>query len=299
MPQIDFSRAFADQKKHAASASANAEADQQEFARDPLLQAKPVDFAARVRTRGSEWTNIIFASVTFIGGLFCAFYFFNGDELLRAAAAWPREFLYSRPPRITLSHDSDYNRGQTSAPTVSSAGSADSGGDPFARNSRFLSLTPPSTVGSSGAGAGLPTTASFPNGLSPLAQLGFPAPGGDALMQVFKRGVADVARLSALDAHRTVVIAETAVSKSAKSASVRTKEGTKGAEHAGNKAMKQQMLSASKAAAAAQNQINSVGNFSRNATQQVTISMPSTLPLTGSGIRSVGGQTPVSLSGRH
>ena len=31
------------------------------------------------------------------GGLVCAFYFFNGAELLRAAAAWPSEFLYQRP----------------------------------------------------------------------------------------------------------------------------------------------------------------------------------------------------------
>jgi len=101
-----------------------------------------------------------------------------------------------------------------------------------------------------GAGAGLPTTASVPNGPFPLAQLGFLAPGGDALMQVFNRAVADLARLSVLDAHRTVVIAETAVSKNEKSASVRTKEGTKGAEHAGNRAIKQQTLPASTAAAA-------------------------------------------------
>ena len=299
MPQIDFGRAFADPEKHAASASADAEVAQQEFAPDPLLQDKPAEFSAGVRIRHSQWTNIIFTSVTLIGGLFCAFYFFNGDELLRAAAAWPREFLYSRPPTIRLSRDLDYTREQPSAPTLSSAASADSGGDPFAKSSRFLSLTPPSTVGSSGAGTGLPTTASIPNGRSPLAQLGFLAPGGDALMQVFNRAVADLARLSALDAHRTVVIAETAVSKNEKSASVRTKEGTKDAEHAGNKVIKQQTLPASTAAVAAQNHTNSVGNVWSNATQQMMNSTRSTLPLTGSGIRSVTDGTPVSLGGRH
>src|SRR5438093_7727909 len=149
MPQIDFGRAFADPEKHAASASADAEVAQQEFVPDPLLQDKPAEFSAGVRIRHSQWTNIIFTSVTLIGGLFCAFYFFNGDELLRAAAAWPREFLYSRPPTIRLSRDLDYTREQPSAPTLSSAASADSGGDPFAKSLRFFSLTPPSTAGSS------------------------------------------------------------------------------------------------------------------------------------------------------
>src|SRR5882724_3373101 len=123
MPQIDFGRAFADPEKHAASASADAEVGQQEFARDPLLQDKPAELSAGVRMRRSEWTNIIFALVTLIGGLFCAFYFFNGDQLLRAAAAWPREFLYSRPTAITLSRNLVYTREQPSAPTLSSAAS--------------------------------------------------------------------------------------------------------------------------------------------------------------------------------
>src|SRR5207253_238959 len=45
----------------------------------------------------STWTNIVFVALASVGGLICAFYFFNGGELLRAAAAWPSEFLYSRP----------------------------------------------------------------------------------------------------------------------------------------------------------------------------------------------------------
>jgi len=119
------------------------------------------------------------------------------------------------------------------------------------------------------------------------------------LMQVFNRAVADLARLSALDARRTVVIVETAVSKNEKSASARIKEGAKGAEHAGNKAIEQQTLPASTAAAAAQNETNSVGNFSSNSAQQMINSTPSALPATGAGIRSVVGRTPVSLGGRH
>ncbi|HST29616.1 MAG TPA: hypothetical protein VLK27_02110 [Chthoniobacterales bacterium] len=45
----------------------------------------------------SAWANIFFVAIAAIGGVVCAFYFFNGSELLRAAAAWPAEFLYPRP----------------------------------------------------------------------------------------------------------------------------------------------------------------------------------------------------------
>jgi len=45
----------------------------------------------------SAWANIIFVAIAAIGGMVSAFYFFNGAELLRAAAAWPAEFLYPRP----------------------------------------------------------------------------------------------------------------------------------------------------------------------------------------------------------
>ena len=54
-------------------------------------------FANAVRLSRPTWTNIIFVALASLGGLFSAFYFFNGADVLRAVAAWPNEFLYSRP----------------------------------------------------------------------------------------------------------------------------------------------------------------------------------------------------------
>jgi hypothetical protein len=45
----------------------------------------------------STWANIVFVAIASVGGIVCAFYFFNGGELLQAAASWPREYLYPRP----------------------------------------------------------------------------------------------------------------------------------------------------------------------------------------------------------
>jgi hypothetical protein len=54
-------------------------------------------FANAVGFSRSTWANIVFVAIASLGGLFCAFYFFNGAEVVRAAAAWPAEFLYPRP----------------------------------------------------------------------------------------------------------------------------------------------------------------------------------------------------------
>lgn len=54
-------------------------------------------FANTVGLSRSTWANIVFVTIASLGGLFCAFYFFNGAEVVRAAAAWPAEFLYPRP----------------------------------------------------------------------------------------------------------------------------------------------------------------------------------------------------------
>lgn len=54
-------------------------------------------FANAVRLSRLTSTNIVFVALASLGGLFSAFYFFNGAEVLRAAAAWPNEFLYLRP----------------------------------------------------------------------------------------------------------------------------------------------------------------------------------------------------------
>jgi len=63
----------------------------------PRSEHHESDFANAVGFSRSTWTNIVFVTIACLGGLFSAFYFFNGAEVLRAAAAWPSEFLYPRP----------------------------------------------------------------------------------------------------------------------------------------------------------------------------------------------------------
>src|SRR5947209_3007693 len=93
MPQLDFREALStpEEKLFVAPASA------------PVTPvARPNDsmrytFFGGLGLTRSAWANIVFVALASVGGLICAFYFFNGGELLRAAAAWPSEFLYSRP----------------------------------------------------------------------------------------------------------------------------------------------------------------------------------------------------------
>jgi hypothetical protein len=210
MPQIDFGQAFSNPDKNVPSAWPSVQSGQPEFVRDAPREDKLEEFRVGARLGRSEWANLVFVTVTFVGGLFCAFYFFNGAELLRAGMAWPREFLYSRPS-IAASSDVNPPGGEAFPVGPGFAASADGGGDPFSRSAGVMSLPSPLTVGRSGAGAGLPSTATAPNASSPLAQLGFPAPGGDALIQAFNRAVSDLARVSNLEARRTVAVIQTAV----------------------------------------------------------------------------------------
>src|SRR5207244_2125740 len=93
MPQLDFSEALSTPEEKLLSRAANVAS---------VSAAAPANPTTNFWLRGvglsrSTWTNIIFVAIASMGGLVCAFYFFNGGELLRAAAAWPNEFLYPRP----------------------------------------------------------------------------------------------------------------------------------------------------------------------------------------------------------
>ena len=66
-------------------------------------QLPPIDsYFPEIGLSRSAWANIVFVAIAAIGGMACAFYFFNGAEVLRTAAAWPAEFLYPRPPLTEL-----------------------------------------------------------------------------------------------------------------------------------------------------------------------------------------------------
>src|SRR3989440_5201579 len=92
MPQLDFREALSTpEEKHFSPVPAAA-------VPAAIPAPRRFDFLARgFRLTRSTWANIIFVTIASAGGLFCAFYFFNGAEVLRAAASWPNEFLYPRP----------------------------------------------------------------------------------------------------------------------------------------------------------------------------------------------------------
>jgi hypothetical protein len=93
MPQLDFREALSTPEEKRFSPAAIVA---------PVSAAAPANQTknALLRSVGlsrSTWANIVFVAIASVGGLVCAFYFFNGGEVLRAAAAWPNEFLYPRP----------------------------------------------------------------------------------------------------------------------------------------------------------------------------------------------------------
>jgi len=93
MPQLDFREALStpEEKNYSPAVAASAAAMQT----PPVLSL--AEFLHNLRLSRSAWANIVFVMIASVGGLVCAFYFFNGGELLRAAASWPGEYLYRRP----------------------------------------------------------------------------------------------------------------------------------------------------------------------------------------------------------
>jgi hypothetical protein len=218
MPQINFGRAFTVPEQDQSLGSANAEPRYSDVTCETKVEDKTKDFPPRARFGRDRWVNIMFVTITLVGGLFWAFYFFNGADLWRAAAAWPRVLLHLRPPGMRATVEPN----QAGKFLLVPSQAVDHGGDPFARSSGFLSLAVPATVGSSGIGAGLPTTALLPTRQSPFAQLGFPVPGGDALTQVFGRAVEELARAGNREAGGPTVVMPATGSKMRKSTSTKS-----------------------------------------------------------------------------
>src|SRR5438270_3123209 len=95
MPQLDFRAALStpEEKRLSPPRSPNV---------GPVSMSAAAKSSAKNFLRGvgfsrSTWANVVFVAIASVGGLVCAFYFFNGGELLRAAASWPGEYLYPRP----------------------------------------------------------------------------------------------------------------------------------------------------------------------------------------------------------
>ncbi len=105
----------------------------------------------------SERANILFAGIMIAGGLFCAFYFFNGVELARTALAWPGEHLYPRQvsPGRNMEVADNGLPNEAPLPVVSPerhSSRTDPSGDPFPRAAKLITLDRP--VGSFPRGGG-------------------------------------------------------------------------------------------------------------------------------------------------
>lgn len=162
----------------------------------------------------AEWANIVFTIVTVCGGLFCAFYFFNGTDLVRSVTTWPREYLYpplqapgaagSQWPVMTGSFG-------LSALTADAKGAGGSSPDSFSRTTDPLSLnTPAARPARAGTAGNNPAGSSPPPG-SPLSGPGLPDAGRDARAQTSGRSAPGLQRMARSKAPRTAKVARASV----------------------------------------------------------------------------------------
>lgn len=93
MAHLDFREALSTPEERILSPQATAVAIPAASAIAPLGK----NFLRGLGLSRSAMANIVFVAIASFGGLVCAFYFFNGAEVLRAAASWPSEYLYPRP----------------------------------------------------------------------------------------------------------------------------------------------------------------------------------------------------------
>jgi len=192
MPQLDFREALSTpEEKHFSPVPAAAVP-----AAIPALRR--FDFFARgLRLTRSTWANIIFVTIASVGGLFCAFYFFNGAEVLRAAASWPNEFLYPRPSSADVINAAvQPNPVDTfSDITASDSDSSSAAKGPFDQNVSPIDLSQPPVATSPLTAPGVFTDSGIvlvPSGPgstifstidSTIEGLNLLPPGGDALFQ--------------------------------------------------------------------------------------------------------------------
>lgn len=213
-PEIDFAKAFKDPHESANPLSDTDVAVPASLRQDRSETNEPTRFRTS-RLGRSDWTNIIFVANALIGGLFCAFYFYNGADLLRSTAHWPDEFFYGRslarqnPAPLDLFADA--SAGANSAP-IRSTSSSPYG--PFSRTPGVAAMNQPPSPATLVANNPSSSLARLGTPASPLLdQLPLPAPGGGALAQAFNKGIVDVQTAAALDARRVVTVIQTGPSR--------------------------------------------------------------------------------------
>jgi hypothetical protein len=230
MPHLDFRQAFSSPIEPAPPIVVESGAVPSDPEENTLPKQKRT-LATRVpRLHRSDRTTLLFAVFVFAGGFFCAFYFFNGGEFLRAAAAWSREFLYPRPSAIMAQNGKiDNFKPKSDSPQAPSADPRRNSTSPF--RSDLGSLYPPTFNNSPSAGS---AQATLPPGAgSLLDQLNIPPPGGDALLQSFNRAVDNMVRATTLFANSTATVVQTTV-KQAPAKNAQLNSATQRAGAAGN-----------------------------------------------------------------
>jgi hypothetical protein len=205
MPQLDFREALSapDEKLFSSPATVTASS------------AAPSDKKANVFARGmqfsrSTWANIFFVTIASVGGLACAFYFFNGGELLRAAAAWPNEFLYPRPlstEKIDIGAQlnpvdkfANNEAGSTKTDEAQAPLGKNVGPSVFSQPATTIAASNPTVTAPVGSGTTLPPTPpSFPPAPSIPGGLGVPStPDTDSLFQSLYQTTTSIAPKKAI-----------------------------------------------------------------------------------------------------
>jgi hypothetical protein len=170
MPQLDFREALStpDEKLFSPSATVMASSA-------TAVDEKTNVFGRGVQFSRSTWANIFFVTIASVGGLACAFYFFNGAELLRAAAAWPNEFLYPRPlstDKIDIGQQpnpvdqfANNDAGSTKTDEAQAPFGKNVGPSVFSHPATTIAASNPTVTAPGGSGTTLPSTP--PSFLSP------------------------------------------------------------------------------------------------------------------------------------
>jgi hypothetical protein len=181
MPQVDFREIFS-------RPSENRAANKDGLRSEVSPPSEPSSVINSVGFSRSQWTNIAFVVCASVGALVCALYVFKGAEFLRPVRGKLAEPSYHRSDPL-LEQRSTQQLAPPSSATPTSTGTADHSGDPFARNTPYLTLAPPPILSPE-----VPNRSAANPSLSPnsfLRQLSLPAPGGDALSRGLTQGTVD------------------------------------------------------------------------------------------------------------
>src|SRR4051812_24880981 len=138
MPQIDFGKALSNGETSPRQGKIRLGAP------SPDELAMGSSWFARHRPGLPEWANIIFTTVAIAGGLFCAFYFFNGTDVVRSARHWPRQYFYARPVPFNENGSASLAASARSPDSSLKGNSAKASGSRFSRtDQRVTSNKPP------------------------------------------------------------------------------------------------------------------------------------------------------------